>query len=302
MTRKPGEEECVSDVRIAIYSAGEKGRAFVAAMLQERIARVVVVRTYAQSGTLDEAEHELAELCRDHAIPLEIGRRHGPVPTEVDLIFVVGWQFLLPADSRLVVFHDSLLPRYRGFSPTVTALIAGDSEIGVTALRPIETPDAGPILAQRSQLVHYPARIREVLDQLATAYLDCARDVVRAYATDALVEIPQDEAVATYSIWRDDADYVIDWSEAAERICRTVDALGWPYPGARTFIESTPLVVLEAIPGPALTFEKVDPGKIWSLSDNRPTVVCGEGTVILTDVRNADGTRYEFDRLRARLG
>jgi methionyl-tRNA formyltransferase len=302
MRSQPRDAQRAPDVRVAVYAAGEKGRAFLAAMLEDGIARVVAVRSYAQAGTLDAADQGIAELCSRHGIPLELERQPGEMPADVDLVFVAGWQFLLPDDPRLVIFHDSLLPRYRGFAPTVTALIAGDTEIGVTALRPVEKPDAGPILAQRAQAVRYPARIRDVLDQLTNAYIACARDVVRAHAAGTLVETPQDESAATYSIWRDDDDYLIDWSEPADRICRTVDALGWPYLGARTRVDRTPVTVLGAICGPRLRFEKTDPGKVWALSDGQPTIVCGEGTVILTDVRNADGTPYLFDRLRVRLG
>ena len=53
----------------------------------------------------------------------------------------------------LLIFHDSLLPKLRGFNPTVTALIAGEIEIGVTAFSPIggDAPvaDFGPILVRR---------------------------------------------------------------------------------------------------------------------------------------------------------
>jgi methionyl-tRNA formyltransferase len=67
----------------------------------------------------------------------------------------------------LVVFHDSLLPRYRGFLPTVTSLIAGDDLIGVTAFQPAEGLDTGPILAQAEFRIQMPARIDEVLKRQA---------------------------------------------------------------------------------------------------------------------------------------
>jgi methionyl-tRNA formyltransferase len=292
----------MSAVRIAVFAAGEKGRAFLAAMLEDDRSVVVDVRTYAQAGTLDDSDTKIEELCATNGVRLHRGGRITvKIDADIDFVFVVGWQYLLPPDPRMVVFHDSLLPRFRGFAPTVTALIAGETEIGVTALRPVGEPDAGPILAQHAQHLDYPAKIRDVLHRLTESYIACAYEVIGAFVAGTLSETAQDPAAASYSIWRDDEDYLINWTHDAERICRTVDALGWPYPGARTRLGATSLTVLEAVPGPDLRFEIVQPGKLWSLSDGTPTVVCGAGTVVLTDVRDADGKPFRFDRLRARL-
>ena len=47
----------------------------------------------------------------------------------------IGWRRLISGiEGRLIVLRDSLLPKYRGFAPTVAQLLAGESEIGVTAL------------------------------------------------------------------------------------------------------------------------------------------------------------------------
>jgi len=292
----------MSTPKIAVFAAGEKGRAFLAAILREVTAEVLEVRTYKQPRTLDDADSAIAELCNSRNIPVFIGARN---PTEIgvniDIVFIVGWQYLLPRDPRLVVFHDGLLPRFRGFAPTVSALIAGEAEIGVTALQPIDEPDAGPILTTHAQQVTYPIKIRDALERLTESYIICANDVIRNFSDGSFSGTPQDHSAATYSVWRDDEDFRINWSDDALRICRTVDALGWPYQGARTQVGSTPLTILDAIPGPDLRFELNQPGKLWSISEGIGTVICGRGTVVLRDVRDADGNPYRFERLRVRL-
>src|SRR6266446_1145495 len=56
--------------------------------------------------------------------------------TPVDLMLMASWRYLVPADvftrPRLgtFVFHDSLLPAYRGFSPTSWAIINGEDHTG----------------------------------------------------------------------------------------------------------------------------------------------------------------------------
>src|SRR5689334_16170484 len=45
--------------------------------------------------------------------------------------------------------HPSLLPRWRGAAPIQSALLAGDTETGVTIIRLVLELDAGPILLQQ---------------------------------------------------------------------------------------------------------------------------------------------------------
>jgi len=57
-------------------------------------------------------------------------------------------QPLLSAYPMLNV-HPSLLPRWRGAAPIERAIEAGDTDTGVTIMRPVEEMDAGPICLQR---------------------------------------------------------------------------------------------------------------------------------------------------------
>ena len=52
-----------------------------------------------------------------------------------DIIMIAaGWRWLLPSTEKLIVLHDSLLPRYRGFNPLVSQLIDKEERLGVTAV------------------------------------------------------------------------------------------------------------------------------------------------------------------------
>ena len=48
----------------------------------------------------------------------------------------------------MINVHASLLPRYRGAAPVHRAIIAGDTETGVTIMRVVKALDAGPMLAK----------------------------------------------------------------------------------------------------------------------------------------------------------
>jgi methionyl-tRNA formyltransferase len=120
-------------MRVYVCSVGLKGEVFIAGLSRKLpIARAF---TYREANDRAKSFDGITVLCRSMSIPLVESRRPSTADLAgADLLFVVGWQYLLPvADQRLIVFHDSLLPRYRGFSPTVTSLIAGDEAVGVTA-------------------------------------------------------------------------------------------------------------------------------------------------------------------------
>ncbi|GJM73208.1 hypothetical protein HMSSN036_54240 [Paenibacillus macerans] len=52
-----------------------------------------------------------------------------------------------------------------------------------------------------------------------------------------IIGFPQNEKEASYSLWRDEEDYLIDWSMDSEYVHRFIDATGFPYKGAATFFE-----------------------------------------------------------------
>jgi methionyl-tRNA formyltransferase len=200
----------------------------------------------------------------------------------------------------VIVFHDSLLPRYRGFAPTVTAMINGDPVVGVTALQLAANVDSGPIVAQRAIPITYPAKISQVLAQQAQVMVELAEELVGRVETIGINGTKQDEAGATYSLWRDRADHQIDWSRRSEEIARMIDAVGYPYDGARTRVGDLEIVVDDATVVEDLHFERRDVGKVWRLDDQRPVVVCGAGLLRLDRYHSLDGRDLSF-KLRTRF-
>lgn len=286
---------------IVICGAGLKGASFIEGVLQRGI-NIGSIVTYPQQ---DDRACSFERL-RDLALRLSINlleTRH-PILKSENLTFMVGWQHLLTAVTpSTVVFHDSLLPRYRGFAPTVTALIKGDHEIGVTALSPAEVLDAGPIIAQRTLPISYPIKIETALQLQAGLMVDIAVDIVEQWRRGELASTPQREDLATFSIWRDDADYEIDWSNRADAIERFVNAVGYPYAGARTTVGRAETIrVSDVTLLPDMHFEIREAGKIWRLDNGRPVVICGSGMLRIDNCHREDGSDFLFQRLRARLG
>lgn len=283
-------------MRFAVAAAGLKGFRFLSDLiLRNKIPEMVA--SYPQADDASKSFDEISRLCNQNKIPFEISKR--PQFKTGDIFFFVGWQFKLDAlDERACVFHDSILPRYRGFAPTVTALLNGDGEIGVTALRPTNQIDAGPIISQAILPIKYPMKIRRALELQTKLMSDLVMELLNSPSVSAA---PQDHAKATYSVWRDAEDYFVAWHNDAHSICRHIDAVGYPYEGARAVAANDVYIIDDAEPLNDLTFERRDIGKIWSLDEGRPVIICGKGLVRINVARTLNGESAKFDRLRLRF-
>ena len=219
----------MNGLKVTICCAGFKAPPFLTGILEGGISVNRVV-SYEVPGDTSSPFEKVENLCATNQIPL-LESRNPPqeVFMDADLIFLVGWQFLISFfTEKFVVFHDSLLPRYRGFAPTVTALIKGDPVIGVSAMTPANGIDTGPILAQASMQVAYPMRIDDALLAQTVLMVDLVKVILRNKEQGTLKAVPQNEQNATYSIWRDGADYWVDWLSPAEQVKRFVDSVGYP--------------------------------------------------------------------------
>lgn len=284
-------------MKVGLFVASWKGYNF----LRRFQGHPAVVASYESKGLREDPYPLIQQYCARYGIPFCHRKQIEPqFHAECDVVIVAGWQFLLSEiDKRFVIFHDSLLPRYRGFSPTVAALLDGAGEIGVTAFYPVPAVDAGPILGWRAIANHPAMKIGEAYEKLGHAYASLAQEIVAAVAAGEPEVIAQDESSATYTQWRDEADYLIDWRCAASEIKRMVDALGWPYLGAKTAIAGAEIRIDEAEVIPDASIVRRVPGKLWSVGEHGFDVVCGEGLLHVSAVRGpAANWRPNTIRLR----
>jgi methionyl-tRNA formyltransferase len=180
------------------------------------------------------------------------------------------------APAGILNVHPSLLPRWRGAAPIQAALLAGDTETGVTIIRLVSALDAGPILLQE-RLPISPEDDYVTLEPHLAAI--GARLLVRALA-DRQNPTPQDDAQATYSqrIGREDAH--IDWTQPAAAIWNQVRAYrGWPQ--AFTTFDGRQLKILRASP---LRVRGAEPGTV-TLEDGVPAVATRDAALRLDEVQ-----------------
>jgi methionyl-tRNA formyltransferase len=163
---------------------------------------------------------------------------------EADAVVVVAYGALIPEallDRALWLnVHPSLLPRWRGAAPVERALMAGDTETGVTIHRTTRELDAGPIAAQE----RFPIGAD---DDAGTVYAKSADVAVRLLGR-VLEERrfePQPDDGATYAEKLTAADRELDWSRPPEELVNRIRALS-PHIGARANLDGRDVIVWRA--------------------------------------------------------
>jgi methionyl-tRNA formyltransferase len=252
---------------------------------------IVECVVYASDHTLtNDYSDEIVSLCRQNQITVFHKDSVGPHTIQSPINIAVAWRWLLDSKGKtIIILHDSILPRYRGFSPVVNSLINGEKEIGVTALIANQSFDSGPIIIQRAKTISYPIKIQQAFEVIQALMCEIVEELVaKVYQQKEVSLSHQLEEEASYSLWRDWNDFFIDWKESAHKIKRQIDALGSPYNGAQTLLNDQLIKIMDAEVVENIKIEAGSPGKvIWA--DNKSfTVVCGTNLLLVTQAFYSD--------------
>ena len=289
--------------KISLFLMNQKGLAVLEACAATLEAGSIDCVIGARDASVQNDYYkEIRAASEGYGIPF-VDRREA-ADREAEYGFAIGWRWIIRNCKTLIVLHDSLLPKYRGFAPLPTALINGEPEVGVTALLASEEYDRGDIIAQKALTVHYPAKIQEIIAQVSGCYAELVAQIGKDIVSGRPLRLqPQKEEEATYSLWRDEEDYRIDWSWDAAKIERHVNALGYPYKRASCLLDGRVLRVVDVVTEPDVAVEQRTPGKVIFMRNGQPTIVCGRGLVRLLDLRDETGQEsvLPLSRFRARF-
>lgn len=145
--------------------------------------------------------------------------------TEWDVFIVAAYGKLLPKNILEIPrrgclnIHPSLLPRFRGASPVLSAILADERSTGVSIMRMEEKMDTGPLVAQaRVEIApeDWPPKGSILEDMLATEGGNLLAEVLPEWLGGKITPEPQDENKATYTKKFGDTDALLDL-EAAPR-------------------------------------------------------------------------------------
>ncbi len=125
--------------------------------------------------------------------------------------------------------HPSLLPKYRGASPVVQALLDGEKQTGMTIMMMAAALDAGDILLQEAAAVDPEENARELTDRLAKLGGRMTVRTLDLIESGRSTRILQDHSKATYCSKLKKEDARLDWSWSAQKIHDRVRGLAiWP--------------------------------------------------------------------------
>jgi methionyl-tRNA formyltransferase len=208
-----------------------------------------------------------------------------------DLLVVVAYGLILPAAAlelpRLgcVNIHGSLLPRWRGAAPIQRALLAGDSETGVSIMQLDAGLDTGPVYLERRLPIGLHDTAGDLHDALAGLGAAALLEALDGIAAGTLAAAPQSEQGATYAPKVEKSEARIDWHASATHIDRQVRAFN-PWPIAETRFAGEALRVLRAsVAEPAGSAAPA--GTVLGIADDGLRVACGEGILAVRDLQRA---------------
>jgi methionyl-tRNA formyltransferase len=187
------------------------------------------------------------ESLKDSAAVAEIEALHPEALVAVAYGQILRPNVLAIAPRGVINVHPSLLPRWRGASPVQAALLAGETETGVTIMLMDAGMDSGPVLSQERAFIEDDDTAGTLLARLAVQGADLLVRTLPRWLTDEITPVPQDDALATTCplIRKDDAR--IDWTLPAREIWLRVRAFN-PWPGADTTLEGETLHIWRALP------------------------------------------------------
>ncbi len=170
--------------------------------------------------------------------------RLGGFDPEVGTVVVAAYGVLIPEDvldrALWLNVHPSLLPRWRGAAPIERALMAGDTETGVTIIELVPELDAGPIAAQQA----FPIGSEDDFGTLSARAGELAAELLEQALPEPELR-PQPDHGVTYAEKIRAEDRRLDWSRPPHELANRVRALS-PHIGARAELHGRPVTIWRA--------------------------------------------------------
>ena len=198
-----------------------------------------------------------------------------------DVMIVAAYGLILPIGVLTTPtlgclnIHASLLPRWRGAAPIHRALLAGDSETGITIMQMDKGLDTGDMLYKVSAPIESDDTAASLHDKMAelgaTAIITVLQDLP-LYQAQA---IAQDDSQANYAEKLVKTEGEIDWAQSATEIERQIRGLT-PWPGAYTFLAGQRVKILASLPVNASQPTDKPAGTVISVGRKAILVACGK--------------------------
>jgi methionyl-tRNA formyltransferase len=206
-----------------------------------------------------------------------------------DAIVVAAYGLILPptlfdaARYGALNVHASLLPRWRGAAPIQRALLAGDTETGVSIMQMDAGLDTGAVLLQRHIAIAPDDDAGTLHDKLAALGADAMVAALADIEAGRARAIPQPEEGVTYAAKVGKAEARLDWARPARDLERAIRAFR-PAPGAFALLDGEPVKIWRA----EVFHAAGEPGTL-RLGGGKLVAACGEQARAILELQRAGG-------------
>jgi methionyl-tRNA formyltransferase len=206
-----------------------------------------------------------------------------------DALVVAAYGLILPqalleaGRHGALNIHASLLPRWRGAAPIQRALLAGDSETGISIMQMDAGLDTGPVLKQVRTRIRDDDDAASLHDRLAGLGAELIVEALAEVESSRAVALPQPKLGVTYARKIEKRETRIDWTRPAAELERAVRAFR-PAPGASTRTGGVELKIwrVRVVDGRPLAPGEITDGLV---------VGCGQGALEILELQRAGGRR-----------
>lgn len=235
-------------MRLGVLASGNLGYSVLIHLIEKN--EVTFVMT-------DKNSLEIIDLCKKYSYPIftgnpRNGKSHGFVEGKnIDVLISVNYLFIIEEDLIKLPtkfafnIHGSLLPKYRGRTPHVWAIINNEKETGITAHIIDKGCDTGEIIEQVPVTIDYKDTGAMILRKYQQLYIPLIDAVLQKIEDDTIQLTPQENRKSTYFGKRSPEDGKIDWNWQKERIRNWIRAQAYPYPGAFSFYDDKKVIIDE---------------------------------------------------------
>jgi len=205
-----------------------------------------------------------------------------------DIMIVAAYGLILPRAVLKIPplgclnVHASLLPRWRGASPIQAAILAGDSESGVTIMQMAAGLDTGDMLYKVSCPLNAKTTTASLHDELAQLGAKALISTLEHLIKGNLNPQVQTEAAATYAGKINKTDANINWQTSAQSIDRLIRAYQ-PWPVAYSYLGAQTVRIWHAQPQENVT--QAAPGTVIKVDKKGVEVATAAGILSINQLQ-----------------
>lgn len=209
-----------------------------------------------------------------------------------DLMVVIAYGLILPknvlAIPRLgcVNVHASILPKWRGAAPIQQAILAGDSETGVTIIQMDVGMDTGAAYTIRTCPIAQEDTTVQLHHKLSVLAPEPLLMTLDHLASGTAQASPQQHDQATYAPKIHKQDAAINWHDTATSIDRKIRAY-YPWPIAYTQADSMTIRIHHA----QLVAQACSqlPGTILAMDQHGMLIATGKEAILVQSIQCPGG-------------